>query len=131
METGVAGLLTGALVLDKRNKRLKLFGVPAQHNRNPGITFWKEGLDLCPDVYSKLLIYGKGGTEAEWVTAGFLFEGVIEGFFADGSDVQAPATGRNQAADTGGQHTGSQEQHQLSGHARQSVRDMPREPPRR
>ncbi len=100
LETGVAGLLAGDLVLDHRNKRLKLFGVPAQDNRNPAITFWKEGLDLCPDIYSKLLVYGKGGTEAEWVTAGFLFEGVIEGFFADGSDVQMwAAYGENERSD--------------------------------
>jgi putative beta-lysine N-acetyltransferase len=96
----VADLLTGELVLDPRNKRLKLYGVPAEHNRNPGIAFWKEGLDLCPDVYSKLLVYGKGGTEPQWVTAGFLFEGVIEGYFADGSDGQIwAAYGDNERSD--------------------------------
>ena len=74
------------LVFDPHNRRLKLHRIGSEDLRRPEIRFWKDGLggDGCP--YSKLIVYGLPGDEPEWVRRGYLREGIILGYFADGTD---------------------------------------------
>jgi len=78
----------GDLILDRRNRRLKLFDVEAADHCDPGLQIWRTGLSECSDLYSKLTIYARPGREMSWMTSGFLSEGFIAGYFADGEDAQ-------------------------------------------
>jgi len=75
-------------VFDPRNRRLKLYGLTAKECREPAVAAWRDGLRTCPDLYTKLIVYGRPDAELAWVAAGFQFEGVIRGYFADGGDAQ-------------------------------------------
>ena len=74
------------LVYDPRNRRLKLYRLGADDLRRPGVRRWREGLDARPDLYSKLIVYGLPGDEMAWVREGYIREGIILGYFADGAD---------------------------------------------
>lgn len=74
------------LVYDPHNRRLKLYRIGAEDLRNPEIRFWKDGLDGPERPYTKLIVYGLPGDEMAWVRRGYLREGIILGYFADGSD---------------------------------------------
>ncbi|MGD9546028.1 MAG: GNAT family N-acetyltransferase [Candidatus Krumholzibacteriia bacterium] len=74
------------LVLDVPNRRLKLYGPTADEAKEPELRGWKDGLRTCADLYTKLTVYARPGDEMSWVTAGYLHEGIIQGFFADGDD---------------------------------------------
>lgn len=82
----VSGQRGGDLVLDPHNHRLKLYGLTASECRDPGVNCWREGLGAAAPLYSKLIVYARPGEPMTWITAGYLNEGVIEGFFADGGD---------------------------------------------
>jgi putative beta-lysine N-acetyltransferase len=74
------------LVFDPYNRRLKLYRVSAEDLGFPEIRFWRDGLRSGAQPYSKLIVYGLPGDEMEWVRRGFIREGVILGYFADGQD---------------------------------------------
>lgn len=74
------------LVFDPYNRRLKLYGVDADDLRAPRIRYWRDGLKSGRTPYSKLIIYALPGDEMAWVRGGYVREGVIWGFFADGAD---------------------------------------------
>ena len=74
------------LVYDPHNRRLKLYRIGTDDLRNPEVRFWKDGLDGDRRPYSKLIIYGLPGDELEWARRGYLREGIILGYFADGTD---------------------------------------------
>lgn len=78
----------GDLVLDLRNRRLKLYGAASGDSRDPGLQLWREGLRSCGEFYTKLTVYARPGREMAWMTAGFLREGFIAGYFEDGEDAQ-------------------------------------------
>ena len=74
------------LVFDPHNHRLKLYRIAADDLRTPEIRFWKDGLNAAPELYSKLIVYGLPGDEMTWVRQGYVREGIIWRFFADGTD---------------------------------------------
>jgi beta-lysine N6-acetyltransferase len=74
----------GELVLDPHNGRVKLYDARAEDTRDPGFALWKEGLRTCADLYTKLIVYARPGRDMSWITAGYLYEGFIAGFFPDG-----------------------------------------------
>ena len=74
------------LVFDPHNRRLKLFRIAADDLRTPEIRFWRDGLRDNAGLYSKLIVYGLPGDEMTWVRHGFVREGIIWRFFADGTD---------------------------------------------
>lgn len=77
---------SGTLVHDTRNLRIKLYDVRSENTQDPGFSIWREGLSVCADLYTKLIIYARPGNETSWITAGYLREGTIAGFFSDGED---------------------------------------------
>lgn len=94
------GSRSGDLVLDLHNRRLKLYGLTASECRDPGVKCWRDGLCAADPLYSKLIVYARPGEPMTWVTAGYLHEGVIEGFFADGGDAHMwAAFGREERSD--------------------------------
>jgi len=72
-------------VYDPRNLRVKLYGFDLEDLHGPELARWREGLDTCPDLYTKLTVYSRSGDEPAWVSAGWLYEGAILGFFRDGA----------------------------------------------
>ena len=74
------------LVFDPHNRRLKLYRIASDDLRSPEVRFWKDGLDGDGCPYSKLIVYGLPGDDLEWVRRGYLREGIILGYFADGRD---------------------------------------------
>lgn len=58
----------------------------AEDTRNPGFAVWREGLLVCSDLYTKLIVYARPGRDLSWVSAGYQREGSIAGFFSDGED---------------------------------------------
>lgn len=82
---GVAGVGGADAVYDPRNRRLKLYGLGRADLQAPGLALWRAGLTDCPDLYTKLVVYGRSGEEASWTAAGWLYEGAILGYFADGA----------------------------------------------
>jgi putative beta-lysine N-acetyltransferase len=74
------------LVFDPRNRRLKLYRIAADDLQGPALRFWKDGLDAATCPYTKLIVYGLPGDEMAWVRRGYVREGVILGYFADGHD---------------------------------------------
>lgn len=81
-----SGQRGGELVLDPHNRRLKLYGLKASECRDPGVKCWYDGLKTAAPLYSKLIVYARPDEPMSWITAGYLNEGIIEGFFADGGD---------------------------------------------
>ncbi len=74
------------LVFDPKNRRLKLYRIGADDLRAPALRFWKDGLDAPACPYTKLIAYGLPGDEMAWVRRGYVREGIILGYFADGQD---------------------------------------------
>lgn len=64
---------------------MKLYGFGVEDIRGEELARWREGLDTCPDLYSKLIVYSRSDDEPAWVGAGWLYEGAILGFFRDGA----------------------------------------------
>jgi putative beta-lysine N-acetyltransferase len=77
---------TRELVFDPHNRRLKLFRLGPDDLVDPGIRTWRGGLDADGAPYTKLIVYGLPGREMAWVRQGYVREGVILGYFADGQD---------------------------------------------
>jgi putative beta-lysine N-acetyltransferase len=71
-------------VLDPPNQRVKLLGLRIQDLDEPEIAGLIAGLSDPALPYTKLTVYALPGDEMAWITRGFLKEGVILGFFADG-----------------------------------------------
>jgi len=76
----------GDLILDPHNRRLKLYGPTAAEACDPGLSGWVDCLRTFPHLFSKLIVYARPGGFETWVTAGYLHEGIIAGFFADGQE---------------------------------------------
>ena len=74
----------GDLVLDPYNRRLKLYGPTSDEVRDPGLEIWKQELQDCADLYTKLIVYARPGGERSWTVAGYQREGSLAGFFDDG-----------------------------------------------
>ncbi len=70
------------------NRRIKLYDARAKDIRDPGFAIWRDGLLVCADLYTKLIVYARPGREMSWITAGYLREGSIAGFFSDGEDAE-------------------------------------------
>lgn len=77
---------TRELVFDPHNRRLKLFRLGPDDLQRPGVRYWRDALDADGCPYTKLIVYGLPGREMEWVRRGYVREGVILGYFADGRD---------------------------------------------
>lgn len=95
------------LVFDPHNRRLKLFRLEADEVRRPEVRFWKDGLDDADCPYTKLIVYGLPGDEMAWVRQGYVREGIILGYFADGTDAwiwSAFAPGGRDLAPRDGRH---------------------------
>ena len=76
------------VVLDPPNLRVKTYDLSIADLAEPVLSGLIEGLadDTLP--FTKLTVYARGDGELAWVARGFLKEGLIQGFFADGHDAE-------------------------------------------
>ena len=74
------------IIVDPFNQRVKALGLRIEDLAEPAIQGLTGGLDDTLLPYTKFTVYALPGDEIPWVTRGFLKEGVIQGFFADGID---------------------------------------------
>ena len=74
------------VVLDPPNLRVKVLGLPCADLDDPVIQGLAAGLDDDAVPCTKLTVYAPPEEESAWVRRGFLKEGEIRGYFADGID---------------------------------------------
>jgi putative beta-lysine N-acetyltransferase len=74
------------VVLDPPNLRVKVLGLPVADLADEVIQGLLAGLTDATTPYTKFTAYAPPEEEADWVRRGFLKEGVILGYFADGVD---------------------------------------------
>lgn len=72
------------VVLDPPNRRVKVLGLPYADLDDPLIQGLVAGLTEDVTPMTKLTIYAPPEEELDWIRQGFLREGTINGFFADG-----------------------------------------------